>query len=171
MFPISKKKIKGIFILLSIVLGGSFIFSLIGFYSSKKKYFDILKYESYTIGKYFERDTKAKGATIGRYIFEVNDRKYENTMTPATFSNSKPLVGNYYFVVYNYYKPEQSTIFFNLKVPDSLEYLYGEKFKQIPIQTFQQKADSFILKKVDGAIEKYFPPYFNEKKIQKLRDK
>lgn len=167
----NKKIIKGVLTTLIIVFGGWFIFSLIGFYKTKKKYFAILSYESYTVGKYLERETRAKGATIARYNFEINGHEYENTMTPATFSNSKPFVGNYYFVVYNYYEPEESTIFFNLEVPDSLEYLYGENFKKIPIQKYQQKADSFMLKNIDGSVERYFPPYYSKEKIKQLLKK
>ena len=59
MFSISKEKIKGILIMLSIVLGGFIIFSLIGFYNTKKHFISILNYGSYTVGRYYKKRYKS----------------------------------------------------------------------------------------------------------------
>ena len=167
-FKLKKDKIKGILVTILLLIIGWFIISLVSIYNSKKKYFAILNYKSYTIGKYFERDTKARGATVARYRFEANSKKFTGNTTPASFNDSKPSVGNYYFVIYNFYNPEESIMFLNLEVPDSLEYLYAKNIKKLPNAKAQEKANKYILNRFNSTISKFFPPYYKEEEILKL---
>lgn len=153
-------------------ISGLIIFSVIFIgitrWNSKKVTLEIFKNGKYTKAIYIEKIVPAKGAVTAICSFRINNKEYLCKPTLASFPNSKPAIGNSYFVIYNSLNPNESICFLNLKVPDSLDYLKSQSLNKIPIANYQRKADSFMLSTFRGGLAKYFPPYYSKEDLKEL---
>ena len=149
------------------------LFSLIFLYifgpSQKREMFEIYKNRKFTVGKYYEKDVKARGATQAKYKFKANGKFFYDNVTRASFSDSNPTVNRDYIVVYNSNNPKQSIMFLNLKVSDSLkDRINNEDKKLIYKNRFKEEIDYFFYESLITGLSKYFPPYYDQEDLPEL---
>ena len=159
---------KLIFQNIIIVIIGSLLLIYILGPSYKREMFEIYKHRKFTIGNYYEKDVKGRGATVARYKFNSNGKTYYDNTTPASFSDSNPIVNRDYIVVYNSSNPKQSTMFLNLEVNDSQRDTINKNNKFFYKNKFKKKIDLFFYNKLSSGFSKYYPPYYDKEDLPEL---
>lgn len=154
---------------LTLFIVGCLVLLTIFRWNTKSRAFRVFKNMNITYGKYLEFETRGRGQSMLRYEFTSREKRFEGRVSSATFTNSNPLATQEFIVVYNFRNPDESTMFFNLKVNDSIKhYFKNGSLNKIPIDSYQRTIDSMYYVTFFKGVAKFFPPYFSKEDFPEL---
>lgn len=141
----SGKDIKRFIIIIFIVIIVGFTYNYIRSCSIKKN-----------IQLSVAKPVKFSGGRVNNAVhikFYINNEIYE---TETLYHGLEPKIGQKYFIAFNKENIDQTVLFSNCPVPDSLE-IPLKGWDKIPIPEYQDEVDAYFDKMLNKGIYKLFP--------------
>ena len=155
----------------SILLAIAIFLPIIIFFNSqsKKQAYRMYKNRQIYFGNYVERRSGGRGTVNYVYDFKIKNNNIKGSMSTASFPNNTPYIGQEFIVLYNGFDPSESSMFFNLRVTDSIKKHFKKgPLRNIPIESYQRSIDSFYYISFFKGISKFIPPYYTKEDFPEL---
>lgn len=99
------------------------------------------------------KNTYGSGNSGAEYKYNVLGERYE----AWNYTDKRAIEGERYFIIYNKNNPQNSELFLDCPVPDTLIDIPKEGWDKIPVPEYQKKVDSIFDKRLNGWLTQFFP--------------